>query len=147
MPATHKIPIACDHAAVEIKNKIISEFKTIHWDDLGTNNNSSVDYPDYAKLVAEKISNNQSERGILICGSGIGMSIAANRYPHVRAALAYTPEAAKLSREHNDANVLCLSARLVDDQTNIEIVEAWLNAEFSNEPRHQNRVRKIELKK
>lgn len=139
-----KTPIACDHAAVELKNKIIASFPKIKWENLGTNDEKSVDYPDYAKLVAEQVSKGKAQQGILICGSGIGMSIAANRFAKVRAALVYTAEAAKLSREHNDANILCLSARLVDEKTNLEIVKVWLETKFSNEPRHQNRVKKIE---
>lgn len=137
------IPIAGDHAAPELKSKIIAALKGYDFEDLGPSGSESVDYPDYAAKVAELVASGRAKRGILICGSGIGMSIAANKFPGVRAAHAESLEAAKLSREHNDANVLCLGARLTPPALAIEMVRAFLTTEFSNQPRHCGRIEKI----
>jgi ribose 5-phosphate isomerase B len=138
-----RIPIAGDHAAPELKSKIIAALRDHAFDDLGPNATSSVDYPDYATKVAELVSNGQATRGILVCGSGIGMSIAANKFPGVRAAVVESVEAAKLSRDHNDANILCIGARLVSPEKAVEIVRAWLETPFSEGPRHCVRIAKI----
>ncbi len=139
----NRIPIAGDHAAPELKARLIDALKEFAFDDLGPNGTESVDYPDYAERVASLVSSGNASRGILICGSGIGMSIAANKFPGVRAAHAESLEAAKLSREHNDANILCLGARLTPAPLAIEMVRAWLMTPFSNQPRHCGRVDKI----
>jgi ribose 5-phosphate isomerase B len=138
-----RIPIAGDHAAPELKSILIAALKEFAFDDLGPSGTESVDYPDYAERVAGLVSHGKARRGILICGSGIGMSIAANKFPGVRAAHAESLEAARLSREHNDANILCLGARLTPAPLAIEMVRTWLTTEFSNQPRHCGRVEKI----
>ena len=107
--------IASDHAGFDLKKQIINSMKD-HFIDLGTDNQNSVDYPDYAKKLVSKIKSAQNAKGVLICGSGIGMSIAANRDKNIRAGLAFTSEIAKLMREHNDANVLILPGRYINIQ-------------------------------
>lgn len=139
-----RIPIAGDHAAPELKAALIQALKEFAFEDLGPSGTESVDYPDYAEKVAALVSSGHSPRGILICGSGIGMSIVANKFPGVRAAHAESLEAARLSREHNDANVLCLGARLTPAPLAIEMVRTWLTTAFSNQPRHCGRVKKID---
>ena len=111
-------------------------------DDLGPSSESSVDYADYAHPLARRISEGKAERGILMCGTGLGMSYTANRYPHVRAAVAWTPEIAALAREHNDANVLVLPARFVGEAEGKAILKAWLDTPFAG-GRHARRVEKI----
>jgi len=110
--------------------------------DLGTNGPEPVDYPDYALTVAEAVAGGEAERGIIICGTGIGSSIAANKIPGVRAALCHNIYTAEMSRAHNDANVLCLGERIVDRQTARDIVRFWLTTSFSG-GRHARRVEKI----
>ena len=111
----NKVLIASDHAGFELKEKLEAELKALGYevDDLGPSSEASVDYADYAHPLAERVSSGEVERGVLLCGTGLGMSYTANRYPHVRAAVAWTPEVAALAREHNDANVLVLPARFV----------------------------------
>ncbi|MDB4900344.1 MAG: ribose 5-phosphate isomerase, partial [Gemmatimonadetes bacterium] len=115
------------------------------FEDLGPSDEQSVDYADYAHPLAKKVSEGEAEgrRGILLCGTGLGMSYTANRYPHVRAAVAWAPEIAALAREHNDANVLVLPARFVSDVQGREILKAWLDTPFAG-GRHTRRVAKIE---
>ena len=112
---TERILIASDHAGFELKEKLERALDELGYDveDLGTNSAESTDYADYAHPLAEQVSDGEVKRGVLLCGTGLGMSYTANRYPHVRAAVAWTPEIAKLAREHNDANVLVLPARFV----------------------------------
>jgi ribose 5-phosphate isomerase B len=141
--ATRKILIASDHAGFEIKEKLKSEIKDVEFIDLGPKDTTSVDYPDFAKKLSTELLNGSTKEGILVCGSGQGMVIQANRFKGIRAALCWTPEVAKLSREHNNSNVLCLAGRLVDENTNIEISKTWLNTPFLG-GRHQNRVEKID---
>lgn len=136
--------IASDHAGFDTKSQIInslndSEFEIV---DLGPSNSESVDYPDYAHLMSQKMKQHHDSKGVLICGSGIGMSIAANRHSHIRAALCYTPEAVELARQHNDANILCLGARLTDEKTLYECVKTFFSTEFEG-GRHQRRVDKM----
>lgn len=138
-----RIPIAGDHAAPELKSRLIAALNEYVFDDLGPSGTESVDYPDYAAKVAQLVSSGKAPRGILICGSGIGMSIAANKFPGVRAAVVESVEGAKLSREHNDANILCIGARLVTSDLAIQIVRTWLETPFSNGPRHCGRIQKI----
>lgn len=111
-------------------------------DDVGTNDDASVDYPDFARAVAERVADGRANAGILLCGSGIGMSIAANKVDGVRAALVHDVTGAALSRQHNDANVLCLGAGMLGDRLLRQIVEVWLASEFEG-GRHQGRVEKI----
>jgi len=133
--------IASDHAGFDIKKQILSAIK-INLIDLGVNNKDIVDYPDYAKKLVSKINSTKNSKGILICGSGIGMSIAANRDKSIRAGLAFEPEIAKLMREHNDANVLILPGRFMNIQDMLKCIENFLEANFEG-GRHRNRVNKI----
>jgi ribose 5-phosphate isomerase B len=156
-----KIYVASDHAGVELKAKIMKSLLDSHFvsgvkreaHDLGPQSTDSVDYPDYADLVAHKIhgftlidSENHAsfpnEVGILICGSGQGMVMRANKYAHIRAALCWNEESARLSRAHNDANVLCLSSRLISDDVNLKMVETFLTTAFAG-GRHLSRVAKV----
>lgn len=140
-----KLAIGADHAGYALKEKLKEKLLSLGYDidDVGTVSDESVDYPDYAKRVAKKISDSEIEKGILICGSGIGMAIAANRYPNVRAAVANDEESAKLSRQHNDANILSIGSRFVEDEQADKIVDSWLNTEFEG-GRHKRRVDKME---
>src|SRR5690606_34839896 len=113
------------------------------WEDLGPADHSRVDYPDYAAKLAREISEGRADQGVLVCGSGIGMCIAANKFAGVRAAVVDHPSAARLAKEHNNANVLCLGARFTAPEYAKEIVEAWLNASFDANTRHAGRVEKI----
>ena len=133
--------IASDHAGFELKKQIINSTKN-HLVDLGTDNENSADYPDYAKKLVSKINSTKNSKGILICGSGIGMSIAANRNKNIRAGLAFEPEIAKLMREHNDANVLVLPGRFMNLQDIFKCIENFLTTNFEG-GRHQNRINKL----
>jgi len=139
-----KIALGADHAGFELKEKIKQHLtrKGFDVDDRGTNSSESVDYPDFARAVGEKVVGQNADRGILVCGTGIGMSIAANKVPGIRAANANSEVEAQLSREHNDANVLALGARLIDENTAVKIVDRWLNSGFMG-GRHATRVDKI----
>ncbi len=138
-----KIFIASDHAGVELKRHLIERFSDLNFVDLGTHSGDSVDYPDYAKRLCEELEPHLPEAcGVLICGSGQGMAMRANRYPFIRAALCWNTEVARLSREHNDANVLCMGARLMDNQTAEKILEVFLATQFSG-GRHAGRVDKL----
>jgi ribose 5-phosphate isomerase B len=142
------IPIAADHAGVDLKDAVQKLLANYKWNDLGPKSHDRVDYPDFAEAVARKVAAGEAERGVLICGSGIGMCIAANKVDGVRAALVENPVAARLSREHNDANVLCLGSRFLAPEYAAEIIRTWLETPFSADPRHQARVKKIsELEK
>ena len=112
-------------------------------EDLGTNSAESTDYADYAHPLARRVSDGDAPRGVLLCGTGLGMSYTANRYPRVRAAVAWSPEVAKLAREHNDANVLVLPARFVSEEEGMSILKTWLETPFEG-GRHARRVEKIE---
>ncbi|TAK02683.1 MAG: ribose 5-phosphate isomerase B [Candidatus Manganitrophaceae bacterium] len=139
-----KIAIASDHAGFGLKNRILRFLaeKKMEPLDLGANGRDSVDYPDYAIEVAESVSKGKLDRGILICGTGIGMSIAANKFPGVRAALCHNALTAEASRRHNDANILVLGERVLDEETAVQIVGIWLETEFEA-GRHQRRLDKI----
>ena len=138
-----KIAIGSDHAGYELKEKIKSFLKGKYdVEDFGTSSKESVDYPDFAKRVSEAVIGG-FDFGILICGSGIGMSIAANKFPGIRAAFCMNPELAKASREHNNANVLTLGARFIDEGLAEKTVKAFLETEFTNEERHLRRVKKM----
>jgi len=139
-----KIAIASDHAGFELKEKIKKFLDDLgyKYKDFGTDSNESVDYPDYALKVAESVANKDYDRGILICGSGIGMCMTANKVPGIRAALCHNVETAKLSREHNGANVLTFGARMIDEKTAKDMVKVWLKTDFLGD-RHLRRVNKM----
>ncbi len=138
-----RIAIGSDHAGFELKRKLIdvlTEKGYMLW-DLGPESADSVDYPDYAHTVAMNVSN-FGTTGILICGSANGVAITANKHQKIRAAIAWTPELASLSRAHNNANILCLPARFINEETAIAAVDAFLSTEFEG-GRHERRVEKI----
>jgi ribose 5-phosphate isomerase B len=139
-----KIAISADHGGVQLKNEIVQllEELGIEYEDFGCDGSCSVDYPDYALPVAEKVANGEFDRGILICGTGIGMSIAANKVNGIRCALCHDVFSAKATREHNDSNVLAMGERVIGPGLAREIAHAWLTTEFSG-GRHERRVEKI----
>lgn len=141
---TRRIAIGADHAGFEDKEKIKRQLDAlgVEYEDVGTNSTESVDYPIYAKKVAEKVANGEVERGILVCGSGNGMQIAANKIHGIRAALAWNEETARLARQHNDANVLSVPARMISPEEVAKIIESYLNADFAG-GRHARRVDEI----
>lgn len=141
------IPIASDHAGFQMKQRLVEELKTLGYEpqDLGTRDDTTPDdYPDYAHQVARGVSKGEAKRGILLCGSGVGMDIVANRYKGVRAALAWQPEIGEMSRRHNDSNVLVLPARYMSNEEGVATMKAWLDARFEGGGRHERRVKKIE---
>lgn len=137
-----KLSIGCDHAGFSLKEFLKSNFNEIEWLDKGCYSADSVDYPDFAHAVAASIEGGETSMGILICGSGNGISMAANKHAGIRAAIAWKPELAALGRQHNDANVLSLPARFISEPEAVEIVKAFLDAKFEG-GRHQGRVDKI----
>lgn len=139
-----KLAIGSDHGGIDLKEQVIKhlEGKGIQVKDFGTNSTDSCDYPDYALPVAEAVVNKEFDLGILICGTGIGISIAANKVPGVRAALCSDTFSAHATREHNDANILAMGARVVGTGLALDIVDAFLNAEFEGD-RHVGRLNKI----
>lgn len=145
MSKQHPILIASDHAGYELKQEILSYLTGQNAEviDLGTNSPESTDYPDYAHSLCEKITNNEASIGILICHSGIGMSIVANRHPNIRAAVVANAEQAALTRSHNNANVLCLGAHQMDSATAQEIVNTFIDTNFDQGERHLRRISKI----
>jgi ribose 5-phosphate isomerase B len=140
-----KIYLGSDHAGVRLKEKIKADLKRrkIPYEDLGTNALDPVDYPDYAFRVAERVAKHKGSRGILICGTGTGMTIAANKVDGIRAVAAYDAYSAKMSRVDNDTNVLGLRGRYFPTERAKRIISAWLRTPFSGKPRHRNRLRKI----
>lgn len=144
MPAITKIYLASDHAGVDLRRAVATHIKLLGFDvvDLGPADGHSVDYPDYGEKLARILADDVDARGVAICGSGIGISIAVNRFPWVRAALVNTVEAAQLSRAHNNANVLAFGARLISQNTALACIDAFLVTEFKGE-RHQRRVDKL----
>ena len=139
-----KIAIASDHGGFELKETVIAQLLNDGWeiDDLGPNNEDSVDYPDYGIKLAEIIANKKVERGIVICGTGVGMSIVVNRFPGIRGTLCSDIYTAKMSREHNDSNILIMGGRVIGRGLASEIVDTWLNTAFEG-GRHQRRLDKI----
>lgn len=138
------IAIGSDHAGYEYKEKIIKLLNELGlpFKDFGTHSAESTDYPDYAHAVSQEISSGKAERGILVCGTGIGMSIVANKHPSVRAAVCESAAAARLSRQHNDANILALGARITTWETAEQIIKTFFTTEFEG-GRHQLRIEKI----
>ena len=139
-----KVTIASDHRGVHIKDRLIQALEAHEFlvSDEGTNSENSVDYPDYAQQVAKKVSSGEADRGILICGTGIGMAITANKFPRVRAAPCYDEVMVEMSRRHNDVNILCLPGDMIGDRPIDELVLMWLNTKFDG-GRHAERVKKI----
>ncbi len=140
------IAIGSDHGGYALKQEVIKhlEKKGIKYQDFGCYNEDSCDYPVYAKLVTKEITEGNCEKGILICGTGIGISIAANKVPGIRAALCTDCFCAEATRQHNDANVLCLGGRVVGAGLALKIVDTFLDTPFSNDERHMRRIRLIE---
>lgn len=142
-----KIIIGCDHAAYVLKEtirKYLIEKVNIQIEDAGAFSESSVDYPDFGIKVAKAVSEGKFRQGILLCGTGLGMSMVANRFPHVRAALCNDLFSAIMSRKHNDANILVMGARVIGDILAIEIVNTWLKTPFEG-GRHQDRLNKFDM--
>ncbi|OGC41668.1 ribose 5-phosphate isomerase B [candidate division WOR-1 bacterium RIFOXYD2_FULL_36_8] len=143
-----KIAVGSDHAGFELKEKIKNHLleRGFKVKDFGTNSKESCDYPDFAYLVASAVAKGAFEIGILLCGSGVGVSITANKVKGIRAVNAYSEEIAKQSREHGDCNILTLAGRdkYLDPKMALKIVDVWLDTLFSGEERHQKRIRKIE---
>ena len=139
-----KIAVGSDHGGFEFKEMIISFLRELgrDVDDVGCYSAESVDYPDFADKVCKKVQDGECERGILICGTGIGMSIAANRYRDIRAALCHEAYTARMSREHNNANVLCLGGRVLGPEIALDIVGTWVETAFAG-GRHQRRLDKL----
>lgn len=140
------IALGCDHGGFELKQEIIGylEERKIPYKDFGCDSNKSVDYPVYARKVGKAIQNGECDKGILICGTGIGISIAANKMKGIRAALCTDCFCAEATRQHNNANVLALGGRVVGPGLAVKIVDTFLNTEFSHEERHQRRIDLIE---
>lgn len=140
------IGLGCDHGGYVLKQEIIQylEEKGFEYKDYGCYNEGSVDYPEYAKKVAHAVVDGECEKGILICGTGIGISIAANKVKGIRAALCHDCFSAQATREHNDANILAMGARVVGSGLAVKIVDTFLNTEFSNDERHIRRINMIE---
>ena len=140
-----KIYLASDHAGFELKAKIIEKLKSrLKMEDVGTNSTESCDYPIFAEKLCRKVIENSQNLGLLICGTGVGMSMAANKIPGIRAAAVSEPKSGQMAREHNKAQVLCLGARIIDFDRAIQCLEAFLAAKFDSvNPRHQRRIDQI----
>lgn len=140
------IPIGCDHAGFELKKKVIDflESKGYQVEDKGCYSSDSVDYPDFAHSVSDYIENHSDTLGILLCGSGNGINMTANKHKKIRSALCWIPEIARLAREHNNANILTLPARFVNEEMALKIIDVFLHTNFEG-GRHQKRVEKIPL--
>ncbi len=139
------VALAADHAGFALKEELRAELaqSDVEYIDLGTNNPDSVDYPDFGRAVADAIVDGRADRGVIVCGTGIGIAIAANRVGGVRAAVCHDTTTARLAREHNDANVLALGARIVGDEVAKDCLHAFLSTPFDGGERHQRRVGKL----
>lgn len=139
--ASSTIAVACDHGGFHLKDALVNAVRDLDWDvlDLGTNSVESVDYPQFGYAMARAIKNSDAERGILICGSGIGISIAANRFIEVRAALIHDGLGARLARQHNDANVICFGGRMIGPDLAVDCLKIFLSTPFEG-GRHARRV-------
>lgn len=138
-----KIAIANDHAGTELKTVLINAFGTAYeWKNFGTDHTDSVDYPDFVHPLAQSVSKQETELGVLICGSGNGVCMTANKHQDIRAALCWNAEIASLARQHNNANVICIPARFLTESEAIEVLKAFLEAKFEG-GRHERRVQKI----
>lgn len=141
-----KIFVAADHAGFEMKEKILEELVSQGYDtvNLGTDSLESVDYPDYARKLARRLQREEGSRGVLICGSGIGISIAANRYKRIRAFVCHSGDEARRARQHNDGNVICFGARVLEWPMIKECLDIFLKTEFESGGRHERRVHKMD---
>ena len=143
---SEQIYVGADHAGFHLKQKLVDELQRLGYEpvDVGPKTmDPADDYPDYGRPVAAAVSEGKAARGVLTCGTGLGMTYIANRFPHVRAAVAWTPEIAELARKHNDANVLVLPSRFVSEEEGMEILHAWLDTAFEG-GRHERRIAKID---
>ena len=143
---SERIFVGADHVGFKLKNRLVDELKKLGYEpiDVGPKNlDPADDYPDYAKPVAKAVSSGEVQRGVLTCGTGLGMSYTANRFPHVRAALAWNEQVAELSRQHGDSNLLVLPAQFVTEEQGVGILHKWLETGFDG-GRHQRRVEKID---
>lgn len=140
------IAVGCDHAGFALKQELIQHLKERGFEttDYGTYSEESCDYPDYAKKVADAIVQGKAQTGLLVCGTGIGMSIAANKVKGIRAAVLSDEFSARATREHNDANILCLGARVVDRDTAVKLLDIFLDTPFSNGENHVRRISKLD---
>jgi len=139
-----KVAIGADHAGFEVKEKIkkLLDEMQIPYEDVGTNSTEPVDYPDFGAKVGRKVASGEADQGIVVCGSGIGIAIAANKIKGVRAAQAWNEETARLARQHNNANVLAIGARVLPEEEILKIIRAWFSADFDG-GRHERRIEKI----
>ena len=145
-----KIAIACDHGALSLKNAVAEHLKKNGYEvsDFGTNTLDSCDYPDFAAAAAKAVAAGECDRGIVMCTTGIGMSVAANKVKGIRCALLHDPMSARMTREHNDTNMMAIGAAVTGQMLAFEIIDTWLGTEFSGEARHQRRIDKMmELEK
>ena len=140
-----KIAIGCDHGALNLKNKMVAHLETLGHEvkDFGTYTKDSCDYPDYAEMAARAVADGRCEKGIVLCTTGIGVSITANKIKGIRCALLHDKMSARMTREHNDTNVMALGAAVVGPMLALEIADTWLGTAFSGEARHQRRIDKI----
>lgn len=140
-----KIAIACDHGAFDLKNMVVAHLQEKGYEvkDFGTYSNSSCDYPDYAGAAAKAVAAGEYEKGIVLCTTGIGVSITANKVPGIRCALLSDLVSAKLTRLHNDTNMMALGAAIVGPMLALEIIDTWLETPFSGEEKHQRRINKV----
>ena len=140
-----KIAIGCDHGALALKNKVVDHLqkKGHEVSDFGTYTLDSCDYPDFAEKAAKAVASGECEKGIVLCTTGIGISIAANKVPGIRCALLHETWSAKMTREHNDTNMMAMGAAVVGELLALEIVDTWLGTEFSHEAKHQRRIDKV----
>ena len=141
-----RIAVGADHGAFEMKNAVVAHLREAghEVEDFGTHTPDSVDYADYANIVSRNVADGTFDFGILACTSGVGMSISANRFTHVRAVNIRTVEETVITRQHNDANVLSLGARFLSEEETLEVVDLWLETDFSGDDRHIRRIQKIE---
>ena len=140
-----KISIGCDHGALALKNKMVAHLTDRGYDvkDFGTYTADSCDYPDYVAAAARAVASGECERGVVLCTTGIGVSIAANKIPGIRCALLSDLMSARLTREHNDTNMMAIGAGVVGEMLALEILDTWLDTEFSHNERHQRRIDKV----
>ena len=140
-----KIAIGCDHGALALKNKMVAVLTEQGYDvkDFGTYTADSCDYPDFAAAAARSVASGECEKGIVLCTTGIGVSITANKIPGIRCALLSDVLSARLTRQHNDTNMMAIGAGIVGENLALEIMNTWLNTEFSGEARHQRRIDKV----
>ena len=140
-----KIAIGCDHGALALKNKVVAHLEKQGHEvsDFGTYTLDSCDYPDFAEKAAKAVASGACDKGIVLCTTGIGISIAANKVPGIRCALLHETWSAKMTREHNDTNMMAMGAAVVGELLALEIVDTWLGTEFSHEAKHQRRIDKV----